>query len=107
MKGMSPKRPPPVRSKVHRLWVKSLACSVAGCMQAPEGHHIRTGFYTLARRPGDDWLVPLCREHHEELHHGAATFERKHKLDLQRVAKVLWGLSPGNPINEGMPRGWR
>lgn len=97
---MISKRPPPIRSKTHRLWVKSLACAVSGCMAPPEGHHVRYGFYTLARRPGDNRLTPLCRIHHQELDDkGARSFEKKYSLDLKLVADTLWTMSPGNPAN--------
>jgi hypothetical protein len=93
------KRPPRISSKTHRLWIGSLACAVSGCMARPEGHHVRWGLYTLSRRPGDDRLVPLCRIHHDELDHGARTFERKYNLDLRLIADTLWVMSPGNPAN--------
>jgi len=98
---MNQKRPPPIRSKTHRLWIQSLACSVSGCYRPPEGHHVRWGFYTLARKPGDDKLVPLCRIHHDEIEHGAKSFEAKYGVDLKLVADTLWTMSPGNPANEG------
>lgn len=102
---MNPKRAAAIRSKTHRLWIRSLACAVAGCLAPPEGHHVRWGFFTLARRPGDDRLVPLCRIHHDELDHGARSFENKYGLDLKLVADTLWIMSPGNPANEGN-RAW-
>lgn len=98
---MNPKRPRPIRSKTHRLWLGSLACAVPGCMQRPEPHHVRMGFLTLARKPGDDMAIPLCREHHDEVHHGATSFEAKYKLDLKRIANTLWTMSPANPANAG------
>jgi hypothetical protein len=66
-------------------------------MGHPEGHHVRWGFFTAARRPGDDKLVPLCRQHHDELDHGARSFEVKYHLDLKRTADTLWTMSPANP----------
>jgi len=72
-------------------------------MAAPEGHHVRWGFFTLARRPGDDKLVPLCRIHHDELDHGARSFEIKYRLNLKLIADTLWTMSPANPANGGDP----
>lgn len=97
------KRPPPIRSKTHRLWLGSLACAVPGCMARPEPHHVRRGFLTMSRRPGDDRAVPLCRTHHDECHKGQLTFERKYGLDLRRVADTLWVMSPANAGGTG----WR
>lgn len=91
------KRPPPIRSKTHRLWLGSLACAVPGCMDRPEAHHIRRGFLTMSRKPGDDCAVPLCRVHHAECHDkGALSFEKNHRIDLKRIADTLWVMSPAN-----------
>ena len=98
----NPKREIPIRSKEHRLWIRSLACSVGGCLAVPEVHHVRRRFYTLGRRPGDDHAVPLCRAHHAEAHDRVG-FEQRYRLDLELVAKTLWSMSPVN--NGGWPIG--
>ena len=43
----------------------------------------------MGRKADADTLVPLCREHHGELHqHGAKTFEAHWGLDLN--ASAAW-----------------
>lgn len=51
-------------------------------MTAPRG---------MARKAGDDHVVPLCGAHHTELHRDARPFEKKWRLVW--LAKNLWGYS--------------
>lgn len=73
---------------------RSLPCSVPGCTRRPaEPHHVRT----RGAGGSDSDCVPLCHEHHMELHgKGRHTFETKHAVDLTAYAAAL-----ANTISEG------
>lgn len=66
---MCPKPPKPVRDKAHLAFVRKLGCIICG--RPAEAAHIRYGDiasgkpHTPAqRRPGDNYALPLCPEHH-------------------------------------------
>ncbi|MCS3759036.1 ERF family protein [Bradyrhizobium centrosematis] len=91
-----PKEPPRKRSKAHLLFVREQPCLV--CRQTPcDAHHLTFAqARTLGRKVSDEFTVPLCRAHHEELHrHGN---ERAWWANLQitplPVAQELWAASP-------------
>lgn len=91
-----PKEPPRKRSKAHLLFVRNQPCLV--CQQTPcDPHHLKFAQpRTLGRKVSDEFTVPLCRAHHQELHrHGN---ERAWWANLQiaplPVAQDLWAASP-------------
>ncbi|MCA1532201.1 ERF family protein [Bradyrhizobium sp. NBAIM03] len=91
-----PKEPPRKRSKAHLLFVREQPCLV--CRQTPcDAHHLTFAQpRALGRKVSDEFTVPLCRAHHEELHrHGN---ERAWWANLQiaplPVAQELWATSP-------------
>ncbi|TFV71245.1 DUF968 domain-containing protein [Bradyrhizobium frederickii] len=91
-----PKEPPRKRSKAHLLFVREQPCLV--CRQTPcDAHHLTFAQpRALGRKVSDEFTVPLCRVHHEELHrHGN---ERAWWANLQitplPLAQELWAASP-------------
>ncbi|MFK4385503.1 ERF family protein [Bradyrhizobium sp. USDA 223] len=91
-----PKEPPRKRSKAHLLFVREQPCLV--CRQMPcDAHHLTFAQpRALGRKVSDEFTVPLCRAHHEELHrHGN---ERAWWANLQiaplPLAQQLWAASP-------------
>ncbi|BBO04216.1 hypothetical protein SG09_35660 [Bradyrhizobium ottawaense] len=91
-----PKEPPRKRSKAHLLFVRGQPCLV--CRQTPcDAHHLKFAqARALGRKVSDEFTVPLCRAHHQELHqHGN---ERAWWANLQiaplPVAQQLWAASP-------------
>jgi hypothetical protein len=59
------------RNKAHLRFVASQPCLV--CQRSPcDAHHLRFAqARSLGRKVSDEFTVPLCREHHQELHrHG-------------------------------------
>jgi len=91
-----PKEPSRKRSKAHLLFVREQPCLV--CRQTPcDAHHLKFAQpRALGRKVSDEFTVPLCRAHHEELHrHGN---ERAWWANLQiaplPVAQELWAASP-------------
>jgi hypothetical protein len=93
------------RSKAHLLFVRGQPCLV--CKQSPsDPHHLKFAQRrALGRKVSDEFTVPLCRAHHQQLHrHGN---EKAWWANLQitplAVAKDLWDASLLN-INEGKDR---
>jgi hypothetical protein len=93
---------PRKRNKAHLLFVREQPCLV--CQQTPcDAHHLKfVQPRTLGRKVSDEFTVPLCRAHHQELHrHGN---ERAWWANLQiaplPIAQDLWAASPAHdPAN--------
>ncbi|WP_166294284.1 ERF family protein [Bradyrhizobium sp. 2S1] len=91
-----PKESPRKRSKAHLLFIRGQPCLV--CKQSPtDAHHLKFAQpRTLGRKVSDEFTVPLCRTHHQDLHrHGN---EKAWWADMQiaplPLAKELWQASP-------------
>lgn len=73
-------------------YVRNRGCAVKGCRRWAEPAHVRT------RRNAGAWveidgeqvgnIAPLCHHHHREQHRiGIRSFEARHGLDLEEVAR--------------------
>lgn len=88
--------PDTVRSIGHMAYVrKTYLCAAVDsgeCGGRIEVHHVRLGAHAgTSQKPGDDRVVPLCSFHHTALHAtGEATFQKRHGLNLERMAADLW-----------------
>jgi hypothetical protein len=99
------KESPRKRSKAHLLFVRGRPCLV--CKQAPsDAHHLKFAQpRALGRKVSDEFTVPLCRTHHEELHrHGN---EKAWWANLQiaplPIAEELWRTSPAKEPTSTKP----
>jgi hypothetical protein len=90
-----PKPLPRKRSKAHLAFVASQPCLV--CRTSPcDAHHLKIAQpRTLGRKVSDEFTVPLCRAHHQELHrHGNEnTWWTNMQIAPLPVAKQLWEAS--------------
>lgn len=91
-----PKEASRKRNKAHLAFVCGQPCLV--CKQTPcDAHHLKFAQpRTLGRKVSDEFTVPLCRAHHQQLHrHGN---ERAWWSEVQisplPLAKELWAASP-------------
>jgi hypothetical protein len=93
-----------VRSKSHLRFVAAQPCLV--CQRSPcDAHHIKFAeARALGRKVSDEFTVPLCRDHHRELHrHGneRAWWANLNLAPLE-AARNLWDLTisgrAGNPL---------
>jgi len=91
-----PKEPVRRRSKAHLQFIREQPCLI--CNQRPsDPHHLKFAQpRAMGRKVSDEYTVPLCRAHHNELHkHGN---EKSWWINLQveplAVAKELWRTSP-------------
>jgi len=80
------------RNKAHVSFVASQPCLV--CQRSPcDAHHLKFAQpRSLGRKVSDEFTVPLCREHHTELHrHGnEMAWWANLQIDALKEAKELW-----------------
>jgi hypothetical protein len=83
------------RSKAHLSFVRGQPCLI--CQQTPsDPHHLKFAQQrALGRKVSDEFTVPLCRTHHQDLHrHGN---EKAWWANMQiaplPIAKQLWDAS--------------
>jgi hypothetical protein len=90
------------RSKAHLAFVRAQPCLV--CQRQPcDPHHLKFAqTRALGRKVSDEFTVPMCRDHHTELHrHGnEVPWWGNLQISPLEVAKDLWQRSP---IHNGTP----
>jgi ERF superfamily len=97
-----------LRDKDHRKFVLRQACLVCGRVPSDPHHLTFTQPRALGRRVSDEFIVPVCRVHHRELHRSGdeATWWRKLNIDPLPVALRLWQHTRANgeviPSKEGI-----
>lgn len=94
----------PFRSEKYTRWVQKLPCSVCSTDQAIHPHHLKGHGHGGTRKADDRLTMPLCHEHHHELHHyGHQRFDNRYRtmsdagqiyylnltLGRAKIAKVL------------------
>lgn len=88
------------RSKEHLAFVATQPCLI--CQRTPcDAHHLKFAQpKALGRKVSDEFTVPLCRDHHHQLHrHGnERAFWANLKLAPLEVAKDLWLTGPERSV---------
>jgi hypothetical protein len=83
------------RDKDHLRFVASQPCLV--CRQLPsDAHHLRFAQpRALGLKVSDEFTVPLCRDHHQQLHQAGNEVSWWHDLSIKplAIAKELWSES--------------
>lgn len=91
-----PKPPKRLRSKKRMEAAREGGCSVCG-NPAADAHHLRILGHGrgLGVKNGDDYTIPLCRQHHDELH---AFGDEKLFLDMHGLdpVKILDKINGGS-----------
>jgi hypothetical protein len=86
------RKPTRRRNKAHLAFVASQPCLV--CQRSPcDAHHVRFAEpRALGRKVSDEFTVPLCRDHHQQMHrHGnEMAWWANMQIDALREAKELW-----------------
>lgn len=90
------------RSKAHLSFVASQPCLI--CKTSPcDAYHLKIAQpRSLGRKVSDEFTVPLCREHHRDLHQRGteANWWTKQAIEPLPVAASLWTMT------HGVPRSW-
>jgi hypothetical protein len=89
---MYPKPQKPRRDARHMARVAELPCVICG-RHPVQVHHVIHDRHAQ-RRAADTETIPLCPDHHRELHAGSATWRDRYGPDhgfLPRVARLLEG----------------
>ena len=81
-----------LRDKDHRRFVQRQACVVCGRVPSDPHHLTFTQPRALGRRVSDEFIVPVCRVHHRELHRSGneVAWWRKLNIDPIPIALRLW-----------------
>jgi ERF superfamily len=80
------------RDKAHLKFVSKQPCLICGRRPA-DPHHLRSSQPpALGRKVSDEFVVPLCRTHHREVHRSSdeAEWWRAASIDPLPTAQVLW-----------------
>ena len=95
------REPTQIRLPAHLRFIRSHDCSIAGkprhvCGGPIEAAHVRIGTDGgTGMKPGDNWALPLCSEHHASQHRiGEQSFEKRHGIDMKAIAAEMWLRSP-------------
>lgn len=80
------------RDKAHLRFVATQPCLL--CERQPsDPHHLRFAQPRgLGMKVSDEFTVPLCREHHRQLHHFGNEAGWRHDMGIEplEIAKTLW-----------------
>jgi len=57
-----------MKSRAYRQYISTLPCLICGNPEVQVHHLLRTGEHGMGKKSGDEWCVPLCVRHHDELH---------------------------------------
>jgi hypothetical protein len=88
------------RDREHLRFVGHQACLVCG-RKPSDPHHLRfTQARALGKKVSDEFVVPLCRTHHREVHRfgDEADWWRRAGIDPLKVARELWRGRAQKPI---------
>jgi hypothetical protein len=88
------------RDKAHRQFVCSQPCLICG-RHPSDAHHLRFGQpRALGRRVSDEFIVPLCRVHHRDLHRRGDEKQwwEAASVDPMEVAQRLWRETHGRTV---------
>jgi len=72
------------RSKKYLEFIRKQPCII--CLKnETEAHHCREFNSGIGIKPSDTFSIPLCREHHYEIHNiGKNSFYGRHEIDIYR-----------------------
>jgi hypothetical protein len=81
-----------IRDREHVRYVTQQCCLICG-RRPSDAHHLRFAqSRALSRKVSDEFIVPLCRGHHREVHHSGdeAAWWTKAGINPTATARALW-----------------
>lgn len=78
-----------IESREYMNWVKSLRCCSCNAPADDPHHPYGTGFKGMGTKVPDWWVIPLCRNCHDNLHHDVAAWEDVNGTQFEHVALTL------------------
>ncbi len=78
-----------LESRSYMDWVKTLPCVCCGAPADDPHHPYDVGFGGGATKVPDQWAIPLCRTHHDELHHNVESWEIQWGRQLHHALMTL------------------
>ena len=90
--ALSLPEPRRLRDTSHIKWVANRPCLICG-RQPSDPHHLRFAQpRALGRKVSDEFIVPLCRMHHREVHRSSdeLAWWKQAGIDALAVARTLW-----------------
>jgi hypothetical protein len=80
---------PPIRNKKHLNFIRSLPCILCGCNS--QAHHLlRVPEKCMGRKSSDSNTIPLCPQHHRQLHDDGDEERFLAPLNGPDLAEKLW-----------------
>ena len=77
----------PIRTERYMALVRTLPCVICDAPPPSDPHHPHgVGYKGGATKAPDIWVIPLCRAHHEELHHDRVAWEEQYGPQFEYVA---------------------
>jgi hypothetical protein len=92
-----------IRDKDHLRFVATQACLVCG-RRPSDAHHLRFAqIRALGRKVSDEFVVPLCRGHHREIHRWGdeASWWQRCGIDATAQARQFWLSTHPLPMPDG------
>lgn len=70
-------------------WVKKLECCVCNAPADDPHHIVVVGYKGMGSKTADYWAIPLCRPHHDELHHDKQKWEEEYGSQWEYAALTM------------------
>ena len=85
-----------IRSKAYMALVRDLPCCVCNRDGPSDPHHPHgVGYRGVGTKAPDIWCIPLCRQHHDDLHHDRREWEHRYGSQFEFASVTyanLWAL---------------
>jgi len=76
-----------IRTEEYMRRIRKLPCCVCNAPAPSDPHHPHgVGYRGTGSKAPDVWCIPLCRAHHDELHHDRVAWEDKYGDQFEFVA---------------------
>lgn len=91
-KRSRPKKKYGWRSEPYLRWVRSQPCVYCGRSPAGEAHHligVGSGLSGMGLTAPDQYVMPLCRRHHEQIHRDPDLLQHQWQWVAQTLARAV------------------